>query len=278
MNRILPALALAAVLAASLRAQDPTPTSAEAALAAPAETGTVQITTESEQQVEVWIDGRRIGLTPLKGKVPAGERLITAGGEGLQPAIQRVTIMPGDSQRISLRTQPLVESSLGEVQASLIAEIERDPRNAHLHLLRALTSTDPDVVLNSLAQAEKLATGSPTAAMVKANWMLRDKKGTEAVAALAPALEKAPRYAALHRTRAKALAVAGRDDEAMASADQAVQLDPRDWQNLYVRGIVRREKGDIAGAREDLQNALSLSPANAMVKKALDGLNAAPRP
>jgi Flp pilus assembly protein TadD len=108
--------------------------------------------------------------------------------------------------------------------------------------------------------------------------MLRDKKGTEAVAALAPALEKAPRYAALHRTRAKALAVAGRDDEAMASADQAVQLDPRDWQNLYVRGIVRREKGDIAGAREDLQNALSLSPANAMVKKALDGLNAAPRP
>ena len=78
----------------------------------------------------------------------------------------------------------------------------------------------------------------------------------EAVAALvepvtAKGVEMGPAFA----VRGRAALARGRLTAALADAERAVKLSPRDAGGYYVRGLVRTERGDLAGAVADLEKA-----------------------
>lgn len=77
------------------------------------------------------------------------------------------------------------------------------------------------------------------------------RRGEEATADATSALEAEPR-AHVYTLRAITLMVRGRLDEAIADAELGVSLDSKDWETRAFRGMVRFERGDYAGAIEDL--------------------------
>lgn len=74
------------------------------------------------------------------------------------------------------------------------------------------------------------------------------------------AAEQVPEEAAFHGLRGQALAEQGRDEQALAALDRAIELDPEFFQTRLARGSLRRAAGDGDGAREDLERANALLP------------------
>lgn len=61
----------------------------------------------------------------------------------------------------------------------------------------------------------------------------------------------------------------GQLDKAMAGYNRAEALDPQLFWPPYYRGLLRRQMGDVAGARRDLERSLELSPAYEPTQRAL---------
>jgi tetratricopeptide (TPR) repeat protein len=70
------------------------------------------------------------------------------------------------------------------------------------------------------------------------------------------------RRALAHSYRARAFRSLGRQDEAFAAVETGLALLPNSASLIDVRGILRSEKGDIAGAWEDGLEAIRLEPDN----------------
>lgn len=66
----------------------------------------------------------------------------------------------------------------------------------------------------------------------------------------------------------------GKESEAMADFDRAVQLDPNNPQALAYRGIARSALGDSTGAGADFRAALRIDPKNAFAANGLANLQA----
>ncbi|MFD8022568.1 tetratricopeptide repeat protein [Streptomyces lavendulae] len=67
-------------------------------------------------------------------------------------------------------------------------------------------------------------------------------------------------FIAVHDAYAWALHRAGRDEDALHQADQALELGTRSTLFLYHRGAIHQALGDRSAARRDLQQALALDP------------------
>ncbi len=61
-------------------------------------------------------------------------------------------------------------------------------------------------------------------------------------------------------------------DGALAWIANALELQPEDGPTLYLQGAMRREKGDLAGARESLRKAVAQMPENFTAQDALAGV------
>jgi len=92
--------------------------------------------------------------------------------------------------------------------------------------------------------AEALADGDPEGAVERAR----------AARALAPGV------AEFDLLEARAELAAGRRDEAEAALDRALERAPDRYLPRLLRGLARKERGDAAGAREDLARSLELLP------------------
>jgi Mlc titration factor MtfA (ptsG expression regulator)/Tfp pilus assembly protein PilF len=66
--------------------------------------------------------------------------------------------------------------------------------------------------------------------------------------------------------RAIALRGLGRDDEALADCERALDIDPQDVDALAIRGAIRRDRGDVRGALADLDAAVSCAPRDAAAR------------
>lgn len=227
-----------------------------------------------DRQLEVYLDGVRVGLTPQEMRIRAGEYVLTASAEGVRPVIHPLRIEPSpETIDLVLPVFPMTDTALPAVRADLRSAWEKSKGNGHLMAILAMISTDKKDVDDLIAKAEKVLTGNnPTISLIKSRWMLVDKRAEDALAIVDSALAKEPNNVQLLRQKARICAVLERNKEAVAAADEAVRIDPQDWQSYHVRGICRRESDDRAGAREDLERALLLSENNQMVRATLEAL------
>ncbi|WP_405496171.1 tetratricopeptide repeat protein [Streptomyces sp. NBC_00096] len=102
------------------------------------------------------------------------------------------------------------------------------------------------------------ATGTP--ADVDAIYFEADHGDPRQAVTMAEAAVRDRPFIAVHDAYAWALHRAGRDEEALDQADEALVLGTRSALFLYHRGAIHQALGDRSAARRDLQQALALDP------------------
>ncbi|MBK8231777.1 MAG: glycosyltransferase family 39 protein [Candidatus Eisenbacteria bacterium] len=92
--------------------------------------------------------------------------------------------------------------------------------------------------------------------------LLEAGRNPEAEQALATSLEVHPEQAPAHRKLGIALYRQRKIEQALPHFDAAVQYRPDQAENWIARALLREERGDLAGARSDFEEAARLEPGN----------------
>jgi tetratricopeptide (TPR) repeat protein len=87
-----------------------------------------------------------------------------------------------------------------------------------------------------------------------------------------------PDYAEAWNKRATVYFLIGRYNDSLKDIDKVLELEPRHFGALSGRGMIKRQQGDLAGARAAFEEALSFNPHMEGVKRALDEIESEERP
>lgn len=282
-RRCCPSIFAMAMALASLFVVEAPRVHAQADPAAPATTDSqttatqVRIQFEAIQgrQLEVWMNGQPVGLTPIEATLPPGDYLLTASAEGIVPVLERVSLVPGNPYKLVLPVESLTTTNYNIAANRVVRANEAQPNNAHVRLIASMMGSDATDVYTQLGAAERLRPESAMGYLIRSRWTLREEKFEQALELAEKGLAIEPRHAALHRQKARALAQLGRYAAALDAANKAVELDAREWQGYQVRAVIHRAKEDDASARADILAALELSPGNGKLLQELRAIDAA---
>lgn len=234
----------------------------------------VVIQTDSGAQAEVWVNYQRAGIAPVRAMVVEGVHNIAVLSEGITPVHIPITVTSrDDTVTVKIPMEPVTQDNHQSILQHLNALASQRPNDPTLRLAAAQLVVKESEAIQLLAMVDRSAPGSPLSALLRARWLQAGGKREESLALIEGALQAEPNFAALHRQHARIHAVMDKDQLAFEAANKAVQLDPVDWQNFYVRGIVYRELGKKTEALQDLNKALELSPENGSVTRAIKGLS-----
>ena len=265
------------LMGTSVFAQDqPTQVAAETATPAPPAEAWSKVTFRGadNRQFDVWIDGTRLGLTPISVELPSGRRMVSASAELLSPVIEYIEFIPDQSHDIILPVEPLTNQNYTRITANVVGALKLAPKNAHISLIAAMTAQDPKDAWTMLSRGEQMAPANPTSMLIRGKRLQVEKKYDESLNVLDEGLQLDVRYAAIHRQRARTLTQMRRLNEAVDAVTIAIEIDPNDWQSYYTRAIIYGEIKDKDRARKDLDKALVLSPKNSEVLQALKDMGA----
>lgn len=233
---------------------------------------TMTIRTREGRQMDVWLDGRRMGLTPLKLELRPGTYFLTAGADGLEPILRRMEVQAGGEQLTVLADRALAAERLPMVVEEIMAAFRAQPANAHVRILAALLTTDRRDHSQLLDSLPPGLGSDPTVLLSRARWAMTDGQPGAALALVEEALHREARMASLWRMKAWALIELGRNAEAKDASELAVRIDPLHADSFVVRGDVHRAAGELEFARLNYERALDLQPDN---QRALRGLGRA---
>jgi tetratricopeptide (TPR) repeat protein len=117
-------------------------------------------------------------------------------------------------------------------------------------------------VLALLAAAGALRADDAAPAVERGLRLLQENRLPEALDALSAVVRAHPDSGAAHAARAQVYSRMGDTDRALADADRAVALAPRDPAAWEARGLVRIARNDWPGVEADFSRALELKPAD----------------
>ncbi|MEX2535783.1 MAG: tetratricopeptide repeat protein [Trueperaceae bacterium] len=157
-----------------------------------------------------------------------------------------------------------------------------EPEQVRLQLPSEPEATLEGVVLTSLlhlnrdtaeaqARVRSLATEAPEVTGLGATSRATSRLGSN-LGELTAAAELNPESSWVLSERARALALAGRSDEAIEVGTRAVEANPEDAEAWVVLGIVANAAGDDARARESFETGLELNSQHALALVGLAGL------
>jgi hypothetical protein len=246
------ALLLLALLPVGARAQGESPTPTP-----PPDVRRLRVESMGRFQMEVWINAKRAGFTPLEVNLRPGKYLVTAAAESVVPVIQALEI--GDEHPVLwLPTVPLTRDNYDKAGEHLVRAIIDFPGNPHFVIMSMLMVRDAEDATQLLERAARELPGDPMADLLRAKIILRQNKLDEALQLVDRAVPKLASASIAWRIRAMVLLARGELDPALDAANQSVVLDPRGWRNLRIRARVHAARGDTAKARADEELAQEL--------------------
>jgi len=171
-------------------------------------------------------------------------------------------LAPGDPAPLAYLARTLqslqdVEATLRAVERSLA--VGRHPEAYATRAGIAMARADFSAAIPDYAAACELAPREPNYANCLGTALQLSGDIEGAVRAYGRALEIDPRWAASLENRARCLQALGRDEEAARDTDRLIEVQPG-ADPLCVRATRRAQRGDLAGAREDVTRALELAP------------------
>ena len=233
---------------------------------------TMNVRTRNGRQMDVWIDGRRIGLTPLKLQLAPGTYFLTAGSDGVEPVLRKLEVLAGGEQVAVLNDLPLVSERLPAVIQEIMGGFREYPDNPHVRILAALLTTDRTDHQRLLASLPQDLQRDATVLLSKARWALTDNKPVEALQFIEEALHRESQMAGLWRMKAWTLIELGRMEDATKAAEMAVRLEPMHADSFVARGDVYRAAGEPEFARLNYERALELQPGHELALRGLAGV------
>lgn len=207
---------------------------------------------DSGIQVDVWVDGKRAGLTPFTMPLTPGKHVITASTESLEPTIITTTIAAKGDQVVLFRTpRPVTAESHTTVMRRLQNEMNKLPENHEL-LIHALYLAVEDAQIDALfTKADEAIPGDPVVDAIRSKIMLRRGKKSEAALAADRSVAGLPSLSFAWRVKANVLREAGDLDGALEAASKSIILEPRGWRGLLVRARVYEARKDRDGKEKD---------------------------
>jgi len=241
-------LTLQEVKPTPIAAPTPTPSASDVATTRTVE---VRIDATGRLQMEVWINGERRGLTPLKTRIAVGDQYLTAVAESVEPFMAIVEVPDVENQALTIPSVPLTGQNYALSSERLVREIAYNPKNVHLMIIALFQATDPEDTRLLLGRADKAAPGDPVVDVLRAKFLAKNEKWAEARAAADRAVKAMPEYGYLWRARAEVLLSSGQGDVGLESINEAMIREPFGWRNLRVRARIQDALGNGSLAAED---------------------------
>ncbi len=125
-----------------------------------------------------------------------------------------------------------------------------------------------------------MTSDSPTADALLAQAMKASaaRETAAALSILDKVIEVHPGYAEAWNKRATVYFLIGRYNDSLKDIDKVLELEPRHFGALSGLGMIKRQQGDLAGARAAFSEALSYNPHMEGVKRALEEIESEERP
>ena len=205
-------------------------------------------------QVEVWINGKRAGFTPLEINLREGTYVLTAAGESLVPVIQVLTV-EGENPLVLIPPRVLTMENYPAAAAMVVRGMSDFEGNDHFLIMSLLMVREDADAARLLARADTTMPGDPMVDIIRAKLLLRRNELDPAIDAVNRGLERLGNVSFAWRVRSMALIARGELDEALEAANQAMSLDPFGWRNLRIRARVHEARGDGAAQRSDEERA-----------------------
>jgi tetratricopeptide (TPR) repeat protein len=191
------------------------------------------------------------------------------GAEGaLEDARRAVELAPEDEEAwLALGNAHRRRHHVQEALAAFERAVEVAPESAwalHARAQGRLAAHDRAGARDDAERAVELAPRDAKVRVGRAFVRVRLRDLTGALADLDDALELDPAYASAHADRGVLRYHQGKLEEAFADLTRAIELAPDDWGvapgALANRALIKRDRGDLAGAEVDVEAALRLDP------------------
>ena len=227
------------------------------------------------------LDGARAqylqALGEQKDYLPARYELADVGlmsqrfQEALQQANEILKARPDDNRAKLLRARSMLATgNLSAARDELNAMAKSSPRDLEVQFVLGLVAVNEQKYAEARAIFTKLeATGDPRAIIGVSEAYLAEKQFQKAVEILQEAVKKTPDSPLIHEQFAKAVALAGRYDLAVAEYQSLISEDPNSvWKRLRLADVYTL-KGDNNNAIVTYQKAEQLSPTDLQASIAL---------
>jgi tetratricopeptide (TPR) repeat protein len=227
---------------------------------------------EAERVVHQGIDLRIEDLDDLY--VDAGWLYLTMGRHdaAVSAVEQALTITPRDRRALQSRVQILQEARrFTEAEEAARQAIEIYPRDDELHASRARILNKlgrTDEALAALDEAVTIAPKNSWSVRIRVDILRDARRFIEAEQAVATALALHPDSVSLHLSAAVLFSAMGRDDEALASTERALAIEPANELALRNRIDILRDTWRHADAERAAREAVEARPQDPDVRTA----------
>ena len=182
---------------------------------------------------------------------PSGAQTREPSGEAI-PAVARLKPSEMRAEQLDRLFARLIKSGDGP-----------EAQRAEQSIWSLWMTSDSPTADALLAQAMKASTANETAA---------------ALSILDKVIEVHPDYAEAWNKRATVYFLIGRYNDSVKDIEKVLELEPRHFGALSGLGMIKRQQGDLAGARAAFEEALSYNPHMEGVKRALEEIESEERP
>ncbi len=204
-------------------------------------------------QLEVSIDGVRIGITPCRAELKPGRYFLTASAEGVEPLMQYVDITSQPGQKALLPTRPLSIKQLEPLRETVLDVVAKTKLNPHMIRIAMLLSVNDEEKGYLIKQADRVTPDDPVVDAIRSRQLLADKQYQEALEAADRSVEKLKMFSQGWRAKALAHLALGEKQEALRAAHNAVINEPYGWLNLRVRADIYKAMDNKRAADNDLK-------------------------
>jgi hypothetical protein len=225
----------------------------------------VNIATLNGCQLDVWVDGRRVGQTPVRARLAPGFIVLTAGNEGFEPVILETEVHaqvpPGTMQTILIEDRVIEADRFPLVFRQLVTGMMNHPENAHIKMLATLLTQDREDFEGLKEMIPEEHHGDPIMMIADAGWLAREGDVDGAVRMLEDAGQINPGLASVWRAQARLMMRMDNLDDAAIIAGRAVVLEQANPQNDRTRALIAESAGQERAAELDREEARTLEAA-----------------
>ena len=180
-------------------------------------------------QMDVWIEGERVGYTPVTVELPVGRHFATLGADGVQPVFLQLDVTDTEEHLAMFTPEVITEENLEEFRAQVDEKIAERPDDPSLYLLALSLIEDPAMIADYLDALDGLVEEDGVRDAHLARMYIHTRELNRALEHARRAVELEPEFGFTWRVKADALRLLGRNAEALEAAQKAVVLDPQNW-------------------------------------------------